>query len=53
MHNGVVVQNNATIWGSTSYIGIPEYEPHSIKQPIVLQDHGDLVSFRNIWIREL
>lgn len=52
-HNGVLVQNNAAIWGSSAYIGIPEYEPHSMKEPLMLQDHGDLVSFRNIWIREL
>ena len=28
IHNGVLVQNNATIWGGTEYIGIPEYKPH-------------------------
>jgi hypothetical protein len=53
IHNGVLVQNNATIWGGTEYIGIPEYKPHAAKEPIMIQDHGDLVSFRNIWIREL
>lgn len=53
LHNGVLVQNNTEIWGSSAYIGISKYEMHSSKEPIVLQDHGDLVSFRNIWIREL
>ncbi len=52
-HNGVLVQNNTPIWGTTQYIGIPHYEKHGNKEPISLQDHGDPVSFRNIWIRPL
>lgn len=53
IHNGVLVQNNAVLWGATTFIGVPEYKPHAPKVPIMLQDHGDAVSFRNIWIREL
>lgn len=52
LHNGVVVQNNTTITGSTEYIGIPKYTAHG-DGPISLQDHGNPVRFRNIWIREL
>jgi hypothetical protein len=54
LHNGVLVQNNVELRGPTEYVGIPEY---SVKEhgrgPIMLQDHGNPVSFRNIWIREL
>lgn len=52
IHNGVLVQNNVQIKGPTEYIGLPEYKPHG-KAPISLQDHGNPVSYRNIWIREL
>lgn len=50
--NGVVVQNRVEIEGSTEYIGLPSYSPHG-DDVISLQDHGNLVSFRNIWIRKL
>ena len=53
LHNGVLIQNNTVIWGSTQYIGLPAYEMHSDKEPISMQDHGNPVSFRNIWIRRL
>jgi hypothetical protein len=51
--NGVLIQNNVAIWGPVTYTGIPKYALHSSKEPLLLQDHGELVSFRNIWIREL
>jgi len=51
--NGVLVQNNTTLWGNTVYIGVPTYEKHAAKESLMLQDHSHLTSFRNIWIREL
>jgi hypothetical protein len=50
--NGVLVQNRVEVKGNTVYIGLPEYSAHG-DDGIRLQDHGDLVSFRNIWVREL
>ncbi len=52
IQNGVVLQNNTTLLGTTEYIGFPKVVPHGAG-PIMLQDHGDAVSFRNVWIREL
>lgn len=52
MHNGVLVQNHVEIQGKTEWIGAPSYEAHGCA-PLQLQDHGNLVSFRNIWVREL
>jgi hypothetical protein len=54
LHNGVLVQNNVEVRGPTVYIGVPEYavEKHGAGS-LILQDHGNPVSFRNIWIREL
>ena len=55
IHNGIVIQNNSAILGTTEYIGFPKVIPHGAG-PIRLQSHGDPsrpISFRNIWIREL
>lgn len=52
IHNGVVIQNHQEIKGTTEYIGLPKNDAHG-KGSIILQDHGNLVSYRNIWVREL
>ncbi|MBX9627626.1 MAG: DUF1080 domain-containing protein [Gemmataceae bacterium] len=52
-HNGVLVQNHFELQGGTYYDRPASYEPHPLKQPIRLQNHGDPVKYRNIWLREL
>lgn len=56
LHNGVLVQNNVSLWGQTEYATKSEYKMHAPKLPLFFQDHGDdgnPISYRNIWIREL
>ena len=55
-HNGVLVHDNVTLKGGTGWKGpyaISDYVPHGDKGPISLQDHGNPVRYRNIWVREL
>lgn len=53
IHNGVLIQNDAELWGVTMWLQHLPYRPHAEKLPLVLQDHGNPVRFRNIWVREL
>lgn len=52
LHNGVLVHNHVKLAGETVYEGAPAYRAHGAA-PVKLQDHGDGVEFRNIWIRPL
>ncbi len=51
--NGVLVQHNVELTGPTSWLERAPYRAHPEKQPISLQDHGNPVRYRNIWVREL
>ena len=51
-HNGVLVQDNVEIEGSTA-TPKPVYEKQPDKLPLALQDHNHPVRYRNIWVREL
>ena len=53
LHNGVLVQNNATINGNTYYTGLHHYPSAHGDDVISLQDHGNKTQFRNIWLRKL
>lgn len=52
-HNGILIQNHSALEGPCIYIGKANYVAHPEKMPLLLQDHGDKVRFRNIWVREL
>jgi hypothetical protein len=53
LHNGVLVHDNDAFTGRTVHGRRAQYSPHANKMALVLQDHGNPVRYRNIWIREL
>ena len=53
LHNGIVVQQNVELIGSTAHQKVGVYQAHPDREPIMLQDHGNPVRFRNIWARRL
>jgi hypothetical protein len=53
LHNGVLIQDNVEIYGHTWHDKPALYIAHGPKGPLALQDHGDLVRYRNIWVRPL
>ncbi|XOV92957.1 MAG: DUF1080 domain-containing protein [Bacteroidota bacterium] len=52
LHNGVLIQDHSVILGPTTAYNkdLPE---KAEKGPLMLQDHNNPVSYRNIWVREL
>jgi hypothetical protein len=53
LHNGVLVQDNVSLTGPTAHGERPPYKAGPDRLPLQLQDHGNPVRYRNIWIREL
>ncbi len=53
VHNGILVHNHQQILGAAIHRKVAEYAPHAAEEPLSLQDHGQRVRYRNIWIRRL
>ncbi len=56
VHNGHVIHDNVELTGGTGWRGphsISEYQKHADTGPLKIQDHGNPVRFRNIWIQPL
>ncbi len=53
IHNGVVTHHRQAYLGPTGHKQVANYDKVLEKGPIKIQDHGNPVRFRNIWVREL
>lgn len=52
-HNGVLVQDGTEFTGPTDWLRRRPYRAHADALPIELQDHGNRMRFRNVWLRAL
>jgi len=53
VHNGILVHHRKEILGKAIHRRVASYSPHGPEEPLSLQDHGQIVRYRNIWIRRL
>ncbi len=52
-HNNILVHDHVALTGPTEHKKRPPYTKHPDRLPLMLQDHGNPVRFRNIWVQDL
>ena len=53
MHNGLLVQLHQPVLGPTVHRALAKYVPQPDEDSLKLQNHGNEVRYRNIWIRRI
>jgi hypothetical protein len=53
LHNGIAIHVDTEILGDTAWHAPPTYRAHPDALPLRLQNHGNPVQFRSIWIRPI
>ena len=53
IHNGVLVHHHQAVLGRAIHRKVATYDTHGPEEPLSLQDHGQPMRYRNIWIRRL
>jgi hypothetical protein len=51
--NGVLLHNRKEVMGPTVHRALAKYVPQPAEDSLMLQNHGNAVRYRNIWIRRL
>lgn len=53
VHNGVLVQLHREILGNTVHAQLAKYGKLNAEEPLGLQNHHQIVRYRNIWVRKI
>jgi hypothetical protein len=53
IHNGILVHHRKEILGKVIHRKVATYSPHPPEDSLSLQDHNQVVRYRNIWVRRL
>ncbi len=50
LHNGIPIHNNVELLGKTAHKSVAQYQNPPSRGPLKLQEHGNEVHYRNIWV---
>jgi hypothetical protein len=53
IHNGILMHHRKEILGKVIHRKVATYQAHGPEEPLSLQDHNQVVRYRNIWVRRL